>query len=701
MRRLVLGAATLTLVGMLLAAYNGGLLFGPSHPDGMEIAAATTHVFVDEPGPPITQRVVTDETMVRRAEMLARIMVSSPGLDRIAKQASVPRDRLSGIARTTAYVPAQLLEPRSEERASQIAGSTDPYRLEVQARPSKPIIDVYVQAPTVEEAERLANASVTGMEDYIRDLAAEQGFAEAEPLVLSQIGTVRGGVLNGKTPFVIAIISFAAFILTCATVACVVHLWRRRHRRAEAVQSQVADDDAWPHTTRLLPWTFAVFLAVLWLVPFDSIELLIPSPIDLKFDRLILPMVVGAWIVAVLLGGRFAPRLRLTWIHAAMGTFLALAFISVALDAQYLNHTLELDLSVKKLPLLVSYISLFVIASTAVRAGEVRPFLTYTVVLAVIMALGMIWEFRFKQNFFYQLSDQLLPGIFDVTRDADDAVDSLGRRMVRGSASVPLEAVTMLTLAFPIGLVRLLGAKGWKRLAYAFAVCMMAAAMLATFRKSGFLAPVAVVLGLAYFRRRELLRLAPLGLVLVAVITVISPGAIGSTVNQFTRSDRSTVPTVSDRASDYDAVRPDLWTHLAFGRGWGSYNHQSYRILDSEILHRTLEMGVLGLLSFLVVALAVVFSARRMIASRDPTWAQPALIGATAAIGFLVTATLYDVMSFPHGPYIFLYMAGLVAVAIRQPTGRASPPVPPIATTTPVDYPQRWKRSEREVVARA
>ena len=66
-----------------------------------------------------------------------------------------------------------------------------------------------------------------------------------------------------------------------------------------------------------------------------------------------------------------------------------------------------------------------------------------------------------------------------------------------------------------------------------------------------------------------------------------------------------------------------------------------------------------------------------------------------------MTATLYDVMSFPHGPYIFLYMAGLIAVVIRQPTGGAGPPAPPVATTTPVDYPQRWKRSPREAVARA
>ena len=41
---------------------------------------------------------------------------------------------------------------------------------------------------------------------------------------------------------------------------------------------------------------------------------------------------------------------------------------------------------------------------------------------------------------------------------------------------------------------------------------------------------------------------------------------------------RTAVGTVSDRTSDYDAIRPDVWSHLALGRGWGSYNHESYRI---------------------------------------------------------------------------------------------------------------------------
>jgi O-antigen ligase len=265
--------------------------------------------------------------------------------------------------------------------------------------------------------------------------------------------------------------------------------------------------------------------------------------------------------------------------------------------------------------------------------------------------------------------------------------------VVRGPAEVPLEAVAMLTLALPIAVVGSLHSPRWShRILYGLAVCVLIAATLATYRKSALIAPVAAVLTLAYFRRRELLKLAPLGMVLLIVVSSVSPGALGSTVSQFTRSDRAAVPTVNDRASDYDAVRPDVWSHLAFGRGWGSYNHESYRILDSEILHRLIEAGVLGLAAFVLVGVAVVASTRATIASRDPATAPIALIGASMAVGFLVLATLFDELSFPHGVYIFLYMAGLIAVVVERPRRRAEPapavafeePAPPVAAQAPV-----------------
>jgi hypothetical protein len=125
----------------------------------------------------------------------------------------------------------------------------------------------------------------------------------------------------------------------------------------------------------------------------------------------------------------------------------------------------------------------------------------------------------------------LLPGGFVFTSTGVDGVDEIGRRLVVGPTEHGLEVVAMLSMALPIALVRLMDARGWRgRLLYGLAICLLFGAALATYRKSAILAPIAACLVLAYFRRRELLRLAPLGLILLVAIPVISPNALGSVI---------------------------------------------------------------------------------------------------------------------------------------------------------------------------
>jgi O-antigen ligase len=104
---------------------------------------------------------------------------------------------------------------------------------------------------------------------------------------------------------------------------------------------------------------------------------------------------------------------------------------------------------------------------------------------------------------------------------------------------------------------------------------------------------------------------------------------------------------------------------MAFGRGFGTYDHTSYRILDSEILTRIVEMGVVGLLAYLLMFVSIVLVARSTIRSRHPEWAPIALIGAAAAVGFATLSTLYDVLTFPHPPYLVLVLAAMVAVVVK------------------------------------
>jgi hypothetical protein len=685
-RRRLFGVVALSAVVALVAAAlttDTIDLFPPklksSEP---RVAAASTHVFVDSPRPSIVHRqaLLQDvDTLVKHAELAGRVMVSPPGLKHVARRAGIDVDQIAGVAPAN-FGPRALTEPASEERANEIRQADLPYRIEVQGRPTTPIIDIYTQAPTTAEATRLANAGVQGLRDYLRGLARKQNFKDEEPLTLRQLGVARGAVVNDGAPLVIAMLSFTvAFVLCCGALLGVIHL--RRRRLAESAREPDAPPEPqrralgaaagdWPRTSRVLPWMLAVFIAVLWLTPFNSIELSAALPIDLKLDRLVLPFIAVTWALALAVGGRAAPRLRLTWIHAALGLFVLCAFLSVIINAHDLNQALEFDLSIKKLPLLVAYVSLFVIVASGVRRSEVWNFLNYTLVLAVICAVGILFEHRFKQNLFYDLSDKFFPSFFSVGEAEAAAVDEAGRRLVRGPAGVPLEAVAMLSMALPIAMVGLLQVQDWRRrLLYGAAACLLLAATLATYRKSALLAPISVVLTLAYFRRQELLRLAPLALLLVVVIQVLAPGALRMTTSQFDPNQLG-VPTVNDRAVDYDAVRPDIWTHLPIGRGWGSYEPTGHRILDTELLHRTIEMGVIGLVAYLLIGLSVVLTVRKAIASRDPDRAPVALAGAAAAVSFMVVSALFDVLSFPHATYIFLYMAGMVAVV----TARAPEP---------------------------
>ncbi len=609
-------------------------------------------------------------------------MTTPPVLERIGRLADLPPDQISAVARTTASVPIALTQPGSEERADQIRDSQLPYRLELQAMPTEPILEVFSQAPSAVEAVRLADASISGLKGYLRDLAREQGFPKGERPRLHQLGDARGGVVNSRTPLLIGGFTFlVGFGLTFTLSLCVIYVRRRWTQNPSPLSQPGTTDsparrrDDWPRTTRVLPWMLAAFIAMLWLVPFNTIELAASVPVDLKLDRLVLPFIVVAWLLAFARSRR-APSLRLTWIHIALGAFVACAFLSVVLNAGYLNQTLELELAVKKLPLLVGYVLVFVMVASAIRLSEVRPFMTYTLGLAVICGIGIIWEYRLDENLFIIWSERLLPGGFTIAKDLSGelSMDSLGRPLIAGPAQAGVEAVAMLGMALPIALVGLMrGNKPAHRLLYGLAACVLIAAIFATGRKSALLAPLIVLLTVAYFRRRELLSLAPLGLVIAFVVTAISPGAIHGSIAQFFRPDAATVATTSDRTADYDAIRPDLWTHLLFGRGSGSYNHETYRIIDSEILGRTIETGVIGLAAFLMVGVSVFLVARPTIISGDRVLAPLALIGAAASTCFLLVSTLFDVLSFPHATYIFLYIAGLVAVVtVRAPASAAT-----------------------------
>jgi hypothetical protein len=645
-------------------------------PRALDIGAATARIAVDRPKPLIGDALAKEydyETIQVRAVLVASLASTQPALAFIARRAGLDPADIVATSPVTSGVQTVFTEPDSERRAEQIAGADKPYRLEARAGETLPAIDLYTQAPSAREAQRLADAVVPGMRDYLAAGARHEGADPAKQVELTQLGPARGAIVSGGTKLQIAGLTFIVIFAITGVLALAVALLRARgttpHREptlaAPSTRGRAGD---WPHTTRLLPWLIALFMAIVFLVPFNDILLDVPLPIDLYFDRLFLPIIIGVWAIALAAGGPYAPRVRVSWIHIAIGVVVAIAGLSVVLAARDLQHEQMWDLAIKKLALLGSYVSLFVIVSSSIRRSEVRAFMTYTLGLGCLCALGIVIEYRFAFNIFYRLSDALLPGPFTVGSVDSTGVDEIGRREVRGPAQAPLEAVAMMAMVLPIVIARLIHSTGQRaeRIKYAIATAIIMAGIVATFRKSAFLAPISVCLTIAYFRRRELLRLAPLGVVLIVLVQALSPGALTGVVGQL-NANRLGVNTVSDRTADYDAIRPDVWTNLLIGRGYGSYEPATYRILDMELLRQLVEVGVIGLLAYLAMGATVVAVARRPIRARDPDDAPVGLAAAAAAVCFIVVSTLFDVMSFPHVPYIFLWMAALLAVITTQP----------------------------------
>jgi O-antigen ligase/polysaccharide polymerase Wzy-like membrane protein len=663
----------------------------------LQTGAAVTHILVDLPQEERHHVSAPDfETMTHRASLVGDVLASPPVLGRIADRLEIDPGSLAAASEVTEGVPSALTEPDAERRASEILDSHDPYRLDIQAKPTLPVIDVYAQAPTAAKAQRLANATAGAGNEYMRTLAARDGFPVVSRVQLTQLGGATGGALDPTAPVKIFALTFIVVFGVCFGVLALIAELRRGWLRAgrtgpgalfpvpPPAPATPEPGGSWPHTTRALPWMIAAFISMLWLVPFNTIELGVSLPVDLKLDRLLLPVIALSWGLAIAIGGRGAPRWRFTPVHAAIAAFAAVAGLSVVLNAAYLNQTLELGLSVKKLALLVSYLSIFVIIASSVRKSEVRAFLNLTLGLAVICALGVLWEYRFDYNVFYVWSQKLLPSVFQFTSSGADGVDEIGRRLIVGPTEHGLEVVSMLSMALPIAIVGLMqDTRTRNRVLYGLAICLLVGASLSTYRKSAILAPISACLVLAYFRRRELLKLAPFGLVLLIAIPVLSPNALGSVIDQL-KPNRLGVSTVSDRVSDYDAIRPDILSHPVFGRGYGSYDHNSYRILDNDMLTRLVESGIAGLIAFVLIVVTIIATAAPVIRSRDPARAPPALAIAAGAAPFLVLSALFDIMSFPHAPYVLLTLAGLLAVIVRS---ERSQPAPARRVATPAEEP--------------
>ena len=297
-----------------------------------------------------------------------------------------------------------------------------------------------------------------------------------------------------------------------------------------APEAPAATDD-WPRTRRPMPWALAAFMAMIWLVPFDSVSLPISLPLDAKLDRPLLIGTAGLWLLS-LIGDRrkTVSRLRMSAVHWAVLSLVIIALASIVLNDATAVRLNELDPALRKLALLFSYALLFTMVASAIKPTEVRNFTVFMVGLASLTALGALIEFRTGYNVFFQSASHF----FSVTRPGElGAVDSIGRKSIIGPTVHPLAVAMMMSLALPFALTGFLGSTERKmKVRYGIATALYLAAAVATQRKTSFIAPAFGMLVLLAYRPRAVVKLVPIAVVLFVVVHIAAPGAIGGITQQ-------------------------------------------------------------------------------------------------------------------------------------------------------------------------
>jgi O-antigen ligase len=446
--------------------------------------------------------------------------------------------------------------------------------------------------------------------------------------------------------------------------------------------------DSWPRTRRPLPWLFAGFLASIFLIPVDGVHMKVNLPFSSDYGRFFIVLIIGVWLAGVVLGRRTG-RIRLRPRGWAIGVilFLAIAIASVILNLDRITNLGELSVVEKKLFVLFGLLALFAIFAVSLRVTELRAFGVLLVILATLTSLGTIYEQKSGENIFYSTATSVLSPIADVEA-APTEDETGGRPMIAGPTRHALSLDSLLGMTVPFAVAFAAFSKTTrKRLFWGLLACLMVSGALVTQRRSGVVVPAVAVLAVFAMRPRKFLKLVPWAVVAVAIAFAIQGGEI-SALSQLTNGGDQA--STEGRTADYEAVVPDVLSHPAIGRGFGTHNsiiHDTYRIFDNGYLDLIYEVGLIGLLTWLAVVLLPVFQARYAARSDNLLRGPPALAASAGLIAFGVASALYDMLNFPQAPYLFVFLAAMctTAASVEQVA-------PPIMVRRVVDAARRRAR---------
>jgi hypothetical protein len=215
-RRLVVLGATLAVVAALLSVYQVGIAPPSLSGRANVFATASTQILVDTPDSAFADLGNDLEPLDTRASVFARFLASPTAVALIAREAKLPATSIEAQGPYDMNLPLFQQEPTAERRSSQILGEGAVYRMRFENNPDIPIISVFAQAPTEEEAMALASAAPTALHRYVERIQTSQNTPENSRVVIRRLGRATGGVVNqGANVQIATLVFFAVLVGWC------------------------------------------------------------------------------------------------------------------------------------------------------------------------------------------------------------------------------------------------------------------------------------------------------------------------------------------------------------------------------------------------------------------------------------------------------------------------------------------------------
>jgi hypothetical protein len=263
---------------------------------------------------------------------------------------------------------------------------------------------------------------------------------------------------------------------------------------------------------------------------------------------------------------------------------------------------------------------------------------------------------------------RMLPG-FELNWEGPAFDYRHGLTRVAGTAIHPIEFGVVGAMVLPLALWQARfasGSRAWRRWAPPLVISGSAVVSVSRSAVVGLVVALAVLLILIPAKDRALgFLLLPVGL--VAVFLAV-PGYYRTMSDFFLAGSTGTDPSVSARTDDYTLVAEELAGSPVFGQGPGRFiPSNALEILDNQYLATAIDLGLVGLvclLVFLVLPMAMALSVRRRTLDPRVRWLCAALAG--SALASVVCTFTFDSFSFPMFVGTQALIAGLAGACWSQ-----------------------------------